>query len=295
MADYIVRAQAAGSRIRAFAATTAELAERARIIHRTTPVATAAVGRLLTAGAMMGCMLKDENNLLTLQVKGDGPLGILLVTADSQGNVRGYVKNPEASVPPKAPGKLDVGKAVGKGILRVIKDLGLKEPYTGQVELRSGEIADDLTYYFAVSEQIPSAVALGVLTGTDCSVRQAGGFIIQPLPGCEEHVIRTLEETIAGLQGITALLAAGLSPEQILEQILGRFDLEILERTVARYHCNCSRERVEQAVISLGSSEVAAMIAENEPVEVHCHFCNTRYVLSVAELQRLLRDAGQRG
>ncbi|NLN07437.1 MAG: Hsp33 family molecular chaperone HslO [Firmicutes bacterium] len=295
MADYIVRAHAADKQVRAFAATTAGLVEEARIIHRTTPVATAALGRLLTAGAMMGRMLKGDNNLLTLQVTGDGPLGMLLATADAKGNVKGYVSHPEVSVPPKAPGKLDVGGAVGKGMLRVIKDLGLKEPYTGQVELRSGEIAEDLAYYFAVSEQVPSAVALGFLTDTDCSVRQAGGFIIQPLPGCDEHVISTLEEKIAKLEGITGLLVAGLSPEQILEHVLDGFELEILEQITARYHCNCSREKIEQVVLSLGSKEVESMIANNEPVEIHCHFCNTRYVLSVAELERLLSEAGQQG
>ncbi|NLM46833.1 MAG: Hsp33 family molecular chaperone HslO [Firmicutes bacterium] len=291
MADYIVRAQAAGKQVRALAATTAGLVEKARVIHRTTPVATAALGRLLTAGAMMGCTLKEENNLLTLQVTGDGPLGMLLVTADAKGNVKGYVKNPDAAVPPKAPGKLNVGGAVGRGALRVIKDLGLKEPYSGQVELKNGEIAEDLAYYFAVSEQVPSAVALGVLTGAGGSVLQAGGFIIQPLPGCEEQAVAKLEEAIAGLEGITGLLAAGLLPEQILERVLDGFDLEILERTAACYHCNCSREKIEQVVLSLGGREIEAMIADKEPVEIHCHFCNKKYVLSVADLQRLLSEA----
>ena len=225
MSDYLVRATAAQHQIRAFAATTRELVEKARLIHHTTPVATAALGRLLTAGSMMGAMLKGEKDILTIQIKGDGPLKGLLVTADAKSNVRGYVHNPQVELPLQAKGKLDVGRAVGAGILRVIKDLGLKEPYVGQTALVSGEIAEDLTYYFAASEQVPSAVALGVLIDTDYSVKQAGGLIIQVMPGCGEEVIGLLEEKIAAMESITGLLAAAMSPEQILEHLLGDFSL----------------------------------------------------------------------
>jgi molecular chaperone Hsp33 len=290
MADYIVRATAANSQIRAFAATTRNLVEQARMIHHTSPVATAALGRLLTAGSMMGSMMKNEDDLLTLQIKCDGPVKGILVTADAEARVKGYINNPEVDLPPKAQGKLDVGRAVGSGMLRVIKDLGLKEPYVSQTELVSGEIGDDLTYYFAASEQIPSSVALGVLVDTDLTVRRAGGFIIQIMPGCDQSVIHTLEAKIGDMTGITSLLDADMTPEMILEQILGEFGLEILDKFPAKYHCGCSKVRVEKAILSIGKQDIEKMIAEKEPVEVHCHFCNSNYQFDMDTLHRLLAE-----
>ena len=230
MDDYILRATAADGLIRAFAATTKNTVQTARTLHNTTPVASAALGRLLTAGAMMGTMLKGEKDLVTLQIKGDGPIEGLLVTADSKGRVKGYPFNPNVDIPPKSPVKLDVGGAVGKGYLTVIKDLGLKEPYVGKTELVSGEIAEDLTYYYAKSEQIPTAIALGVLVDTDTSIKAAGGFIIQLMPGATLEVATMLEERITHLKYITELLDRGETPETILDAVLGDMDLEIIDK-----------------------------------------------------------------
>lgn len=288
MTDYIIRATAADNQIRAFAATTRNLVEYARSIHNTSPVATAALGRLLTAGTMMGVMMKGEDDLLTLLIKGDGPIGGITVTATSRGTVKGYVYNPDVILPPSPKGKLDVGWAVGAGMLTVVKDLRLKEPYVGQIELVSGEIAEDLTYYFAVSEQVPSSVALGVLMNKDNTVRHAGGFIIQLMPQTDEAVISKLEERISGLEGITGLLDKGMTPEMILEHLLGDFNMEILEKYPTAFECNCSKERVENAVISVGKKEIQDMIDDNKPIEVNCHFCNKHYVFTVDELKKLL-------
>lgn len=230
MTDYIIRATAAEGQIRAFAATTRDLVEYARSAHNTSPVATAALGRLLTAGAMMGIMMKGEKDLLTLKIEGDGPIGGLTVTADSRGNVKGYAFHPEVMLPPNAKGKLDVGGALGIGVLSVIKDIGLKDPYVGQTILVTSEIAEDLTYYFATSEQTPSSVALGVLMERDNTVKQAGGFILQMMPGASEEVISALEKRLGEITSITALLDAGNTPEMILEHILGDFGLEILDK-----------------------------------------------------------------
>ena len=240
MRDYIVRATAADNQIRAFAATTRELVEKARLAHNTSPVATAALGRLLTGGAMMGVMMKGEKDVLTIQVKGDGPIGGLTVTADSQGHVKGYVDNPEVMLPANALGKLDVGGAVGHGMLRVIKDMGLKEPYVGQVALETGELGDDLTYYFATSEQVPSSVGLGVLMEKDNTVKQAGGFIIQLMPFTDEKVIEALEKKISEVQSVTSMLNQGMTPEDILNELLGEFQPEISEKVPAEFHCDCS-------------------------------------------------------
>lgn len=251
MGDYIVRATAADNQIRAFAATTRELVEKARLAHNTSPVATAALGRLLTGGAMMGVMMKGEKDVLTIQVKGDGPIGGLTVTADSQGHVKGYVDNPEVMLPANALGKLDVGGAVGHGMLRVIKDMGLKEPYVGQVALETGELGDDLTYYFATSEQVPSSVGLGVLMEKDNTVKQAGGFIIQLMPFTDEKVIEALEKKISEVQSVTSMLNQGMTPEDILNELLGEFQPEISEKVPAEFHCDCSKERVEKVLVSL--------------------------------------------
>lgn len=288
MTDYIVRVSAADNQIRGFAATTRDLVEHAREIHNTSPIATAALGRLLTAGTMMGIMMKGDNDLLTLQIKGAGPIEGITVTANSKGTVKGYVNRPEVMLPPSPKGKLDVGGAIGAGILTVIKDLGLKEPYVGQTNLVSGEIAEDLTYYYATSEQIPSSVALGVLMNKDNTVRRAGGFFIQLMPFASEEIISKLEKNISDIEGITGLLDKDMTPEMILEQILGEFDMEILDKIPTGFECNCSKERVEKAVISIGRKDIQEMIEDNEPIEVNCHFCNEHYIFSVEELNILL-------
>ena len=291
MGDYIVRATAADSQIRAFAATTRELVEKARLAHNTSPVATAALGRLLTGGAMMGVMMKGEKDVLTIQVKGDGPIGGLTVTADSQGHVKGYVDNPEGMLPANALGKLDVGGAVGHGMLRVIKDMGLKEPYVGQVALETGELGDDLTYYFATSEQVPSSVGLGVLMEKDNTVKQAGGFIIQLMPFTDEKVIEALEKKISEVQSVTSMLNQGMTPEDILNELLGEFQPEISEKVPAEFHCDCSKERVEKVLVSLGEKELTSMIKEGNPIELKCHFCNSGYTFTPEELKELLKKS----
>ena len=289
MNDYIIRATAANDQIRAFAAVTTEMVETAREHHNTSPVATAALGRLLTAGAMMGSMMKGEKDVLTLQIKAGGPLQGITVTADSQGNVKGYVGNPDVCIPANSKGKLDVAGAVGPGFLTVIKDMGLKEPYSGQVMLQTCEIAEDLTYYFATSEQVPSAVGLGVLMNKNNTVRQAGGFIVQLMPFAEEEVISRLEQNVQKINSVTSLLEEGHTPESLLEKVLEGFDMQINEKTDTRFHCNCTRERVEKALISIGRKELNEMIQEGKPIEMNCHFCNTNYTFTVEEMKEILR------
>lgn len=291
MADYILRATAAGGQIRAFAATTKDTVEAARAAHNTSPVATAALGRLLTAGAMMGVMMKGEEDLLTLKIQGDGPIGGLTVTADAKGRVKGYVFNPSVLLPPNEKGKLDVGGALGLGVLSVIKDMGLKEPYVGQTILVTGEIAEDLTYYFASSEQTPSSVALGVLMNPENTVRQAGGFILQMMPGASEEVIGRLEEKLGEIVSVTAMLDEGKTPERILDDVLGEFGLEIREKIPAQFYCNCTKKRVEKALISIGKKEIQEMIQEGKPIEINCHFCGRHYVFSVEELKEIFNKA----
>lgn len=291
MSDYMIRATAAEGQVRAFAATTRDTVEFARSAHNTSPVATAALGRLLTGSAMMGAMMKGEKDLLTVKIEGDGPIGGLTVTADAKGDVKGYVFHPEVMLPPNDKGKLDVGGALGIGVLTVIRDIGMKEPYVGQTILVSGEIAEDLTYYFTTSEQTPSSVALGVLMNRENTVRQAGGFILQMMPGATEEVIAGLEKKLAQLTSVTALLDEGKTPEEILEYILGDYGLDILERTPVRFHCNCSRERIDKALISVGKQELQRMVEEGETIEVNCHFCNRHYPVMVEELQHLLVQA----
>ena len=289
--DYIVRATAADGQIRAFAATTRETVETARQDHNTSPVATAALGRLLTAGAMMGVMMKGDKDLLTLRIHAGGPLNGITVTADSKGNVKGYVGNPDVVIPANKKGKLDVAGAVGVGFMDVIKDLGLKEPYVGQCVLQTSEIAEDLTYYFATSEQVPSSVGLGVLMNKDNTVRQAGGFIIQLLPGASDEIIDRLEAKLSGISSITSLLDAGKTPEEILTDILGEFGLEILSKMPVQFHCDCDRSRVEKAIISIGKKEIQDMINEGREIEVNCQFCNKHYKFSVDELEDMLKRA----
>ncbi len=291
MSDYIVRAAAADLQIRAFAITSRELVEEARSIHNTSPVATAALGRLLSAGAMMGAMMKGEQDLLTLQIKGDGPLGGITVTADAKARVKGYVNEPAVLIHANAKGKLDVAGALGNGMLRVVKDLGLKEPYVGQTELQTGEIAEDLTYYFATSEQVPSSVGLGVLLNRDNTVRQAGGFIIQLMPFTDDKVIDELERKLSGVSSVTSLLDQGLTPEELLQKLLGDFGLEITDTLPASYYCNCTRERVEQAIVSIGSKDIREMIQDNKPIEVKCQFCGKAYTFDIEDLKRILARA----
>lgn len=288
MNDYIIRAIAANDQIRAFAAVTTETVEEARKDHNTSPVATAALGRLLTAGAMMGTMMKGDKDILTLQIKAGGPLEGITVTADSKGRVKGYVGNPNVCIPANSKGKLDVAGAVGVGFMNVIKDMGLKEPYVGQVALQTSEIAEDLTYYFATSEQVPSAVGLGVLMNKDNTVRQAGGFIVQLMPFAEESTIAKLEENVQKITSVTSLLEEGHTPESLLEKVLDGFDMEINEKIPTEFYCNCSRERVEKALISIGRKELNEMIQEGKPIEMNCHFCNHNYEFTVEELKEIL-------
>ena len=289
--DYMLRATAANGQIRAFAATSRDLVEKTRQAHNTSPVATAALGRLMTAGVMMGSMMKADSDLLTIRVEGDGPIGGLTVTADKNGNVKGYAFHPEVMLPPKAKGKLDVGGALGVGVLSVIQDIGLKEPYVGQTILVTGEIAEDLTYYYATSEQTPSSVALGVMMNKENTVRQAGGFIIQLLPGASDEIIDKLEAKLSVISSITALLNAGKTPEEILTDILGEFGLEILSKMPVQFHCDCERSRVEKAIISIGRKEIQDMIDEGKEIEVNCQFCNKHYEFSVDELKKLYEKA----
>ncbi len=293
MSDYIVRATAANGQIRAFASTTKELCETARQIHGTSPVGTAALGRLLTGAGMMGNMMKNKEDLLSIILNADGPMGKTGVTANANAEVKGYISNPDFQNPLNYFGKLDVGGAVGNGTLKVIKDMGLKEPYIGQTALITGEIAEDLTYYFATSEQVPTSVALGVLINTDNSVKQAGGFIIQLMPFAEDSVIDQLETNIKELTSVTALLEEGLSPKQILKKILGKFNPEFSETIPTCYKCNCSREKVSKVLLSVGRKELESMIADGEPIEVKCHFCNTCHVFSIDELKKLLTYSQQ--
>lgn len=287
--DYIIRATAANHQIRAFAITSKELVEHARQIHHTTPVATAALGRLLTGGAMMGSMMKGDSDLLTITMRGDGPINGVTVTANSSAQVKGFVGNPNITLPLNYAGKLDVGAAIGYGTMTVSKDLGLKEPYHSELPLTTSEVAEDLTYYFAKSEQVPSAVALGVLIDKNFTVKQAGGFLIQLMPFTEESVIAALEKKIETIPSVTTLLEKGNTPEQILEQIIGEFSIEITDRIIPSYFCNCSKERVSKALISIGKKELHAMIQEGNPIEINCHFCNTNYVFTPAELQELIK------
>ena len=287
MSDYLVRAAAADAQVRAFAVTARDTVETARVAHDTSPVMTAALGRLLCAGAMMGSMMKGDADILTLQIRGDGPAGGLTVTADSKGRVKGYAVHPQVILPANSQGKLDVGGAIGTGTLQVIRDLGLKEPYVGQTDLQTGEIAEDLTWYFAASEQVPSSVGLGVLMEKNNTVKQAGGFIVQLMPFAEEKVIEKLEANLSRIHSVTKLLEDGNSPEQILGILLEGMDMELLSAMPVEFSCNCSRERVAKALYSIGKKEMDEMIADGEPIEVKCHFCNRAYQFSVEDLKQI--------
>lgn len=289
MNDYIVRAMTKDGFVKAMAISSTAMVERARNIHKTTPTATAALGRVLTACSMMGNLQKVENGALTLQFKGGGPLGTILATSDSVGNVRGYVQNPGISLLEKYAGKLDVGAAVGTdGMLTVIRDLQMKEPYIGSIELVSGEIADDITAYFAQSEQTPTACALGVLVDVDQCVKVAGGYLIQLLPGAPDDVIMKIETGIACAGAVTPMLDAGLSPEEILRKVLCEFELEFFDETPVAYKCYCSRERVERTLITIGKKELQEIVDEGKPITIECRFCDTVYEFAPQEVNALL-------
>ncbi len=287
--DQLVRAITAGGGVKAVAVATRELTEQARNIHRTLPTATAALGRTLAAAAMMGNALKEDAASLTLQIKGGGPLGTVLAVSDHLGCVRGYVQNPQTDLPLRPDGKLDVGGAVGcEGTLTVIKDLGMKEPYIGSVGLLGGEIAEDLAAYFVESEQIPTACALGVLVDRDQSVRAAGGYIIQLLPGAEEGVIAQVEQGVLSAGPVTALLDRNPDPEALLRTVLSGFDVELLESSPISYKCYCSRDRVERALISMGVEELEDLLAEQGGCELGCQFCDKVYRYTAGELKELI-------
>ena len=287
--DQIIRASADNEHIRAFAADTREMTEAARIAHNSSPVVTAALGRLLTAGAMMGIMMKGDEDVLTLQIKGEGAMQGLTVTSDSKGNVKGYPIEPLVLLPPReSDHKLDVSGAIGRGTLRVIKDMGLKEPYIGEVELVTGEIAEDLTYYFAQSEQTPSTVGLGVLMNKDNTVRAAGGFIVQLMPDVSDAVIDRLEANLKGVSSVTALLDQGKTPEDILKILLDGLGMTVLDKVDTGFRCDCSPEKIERALIATGREELQQMIDEDKEIEMVCSFCRKKYIVSVEELKKLL-------
>lgn len=291
MKDYIVRATAANNTIRAFAAVTSQMVQEAHNIHDTSGVASAALGRTMTAAVLMSQMLKGDNDILTIQIKADGPLGGIVVIADSKANIRGYVSNPHVYIPLNSNGKLDVSSAVGKnGYLNVIKDLGMKSPYIGYVDLTSGEIGEDIAYYYAFSEQVPSIVSLGVQIAPDESVINSGGYIIQLMPGADDGIIDFLENKAKSIPSITQLLSEGKTPEDILELFLGEKDLVINDKTQTSYTCNCSKERMERNLISLGKKEIMEIVEEQHEAELQCHFCNTKYFFTEDELLRLLKD-----
>ncbi len=290
MDDYIVRAVTSDGYVRAFAAYSKSTVEEARKRHALSPVACATLGRTLTGTALMGTMLKSDDDLITVQITGDGPIGTVMATADHTGRVKGFVGNPSVMLPPSKAGKLDVGGAVGSGVLTVIKDMGLKEPYAGQVALQTGEIAEDLTYYFASSEQVPSCVGLGVLMNRDdATVKEAGGFIVQLMPFAPEEVLNMLEENIKNVKSVTEMLSDGLTPEDILGLILKGMDVEITDRQPLEFYCNCDRKRIEKALISIGREELNKMIEDGEPITMNCHFCNTDYTFDTEELKALLK------
>ena len=289
--DYIVRATAANHQIRAFAISSTNTIEEARQRHNTSPIATVALGRLMSAGAMMGAMMKGDDDIITIQIKGDGPIGGLTVTADAKANVKGYVNNPEVMLPLNSAGQLDVEKALGIGVLSVIKDIGLKEPYVGDTILVTSDVTQDITYYFATSEQVPTSVGLSVIMSKDNTVKSAGGFIIQLLPDASGEIISALEKKIKEVKNVTTMLEHGYTPEQMLEELLGEFGLDILDKIPTQFYCNCSKERMSRALISIGRKELSSLIEEGRTIEVNCHFCGSHYNFDVEELKDLLHKA----
>ncbi len=291
MKDYIIRGINKDKTFRLFVARTTNLVEKARRIHNTSPTATAALGRALTAAVMMGITMKGEKDSLTFKIKGDGPIGSIVTVANSKGEVKGYVDNPHVDIPSRSDGKLDVGGLVGRnGQLVVIKDLGLKEPYVGMANLISGEIAEDLVNYFYISEQQPSAISLGVLVDKDISVKAAGGYMLQLLPDVAEEDIDRIEEILGKAKPVSTLINEGLTPEEIMEELFGEFDMDILEKKFIDFECNCQREKIEDMLLSLGKEEIEDMIKKDGKVEVVCHFCNSKYLFSKEDLYKLIND-----
>lgn len=289
--DHIVRGTAAHGMVRGFAAYTRATVQEAHKCHGTSPIVTAALGRLLTAGAMMGAMLKDDGELLTLTIRCDGPIGGLIVTADPHGHVKGYAANPDVWLPLSEAGKLDVGRAVGQGSLTVVQDQPWGEPYTSQLDLFSGEIGDDIAAYFAESEQVPTSVGVGVLVDTDLSVKQAGGFIVQLMPDCPDEVISQLEGNLSGLSSVTTMLEQGMTPTDILQTVLRGMDFQPMENHPVEFRCNCSRERTARVLVAMGAEELQSLIDEGKPAELTCNFCSKQYTFTVDEMRELLEQA----
>ena len=289
MRDYIIRGMDKKKTFRLFVASSTNLVEEARRIHGTSPTATAALGRALTAAAMLGMTMKGDRDILTFRLKGDGPIGNIVTVANSKGQVKGYVDNPLTDLPSRPDGKLDVGGIVGKnGQLAIIRDLGLKEPYIGYSNLVSGEIAEDLVHYFYLSEQQPSAINLGVLVDKDISVKAAGGYMLQLLPNVDDKDIDRIEEIINKAKPISTLIDEGLSPEEIMEELFGEFEMEVLEKSYIEYRCDCERDKIEEVLVSLGEGEIRDIIEEDGQAEVVCHFCNTKYKFSKEDLLKLI-------
>ena len=289
MNDYLVRGMTLDGLVKVVAIRSTELVRRGAQLQKTTPNATAAFGRALTAASMMGNMQKVENGSMTLQIKGDGPIGGIVCVSDPVGNVRGYVYNPNVPLVEKHPGKLDVGATVGAGTLTVIRDLQMKEPYVGSIQLISGEVGDDVTAYFVQSEQIPTACALGVLVDRDTSVKVAGGYLIQLLPGATEETIAAVEKGIQRAGAVTAMLEQGMTPEDILGQVLGDLGVVFMETTEIAYKCYCSRERVTAALISLGKKELTEIMEEAKPFPVECQFCDEIYTFTPEDIKNILK------
>jgi len=289
--DILTKAVTADKLVRIYAVNSKNTVSEAQKIHFTSPVITAALGRTLTGGILMGAMQKDENADITIQIKGGGPAGLILAVAKHDGFVKGYVENPYLDLPLNSKGKLDVGTAVGReGYLSVVKDLKLKEPYIGRVPIQTGEIGDDLAFYFAQSEQIPGAVALGVLVDRNLSVKAAGGFIVQVMPDCDEFTLKRLEKAVSDITSVTDLLSEGMSSEELIKYVMKDFDIEILESKEVGYRCDCSRERTQNAVKSLAKEEIQSILDEEGQAEVTCHFCNKAYVFDKICLEKMLSE-----
>ncbi len=291
MKDILIHGMAANNQVRFYCCYSKSLVETARQFHNTSPVATAALGRLLTAGAMMGSMCKNDSDLLTIQIQCSGPIGGLTVTANARAQVKGYVNNPAVMLPPSPAGKLDVGRALDLGVLSVIKDIGLKEPYIGQSNLVSGEIAEDLTYYYATSEQIPTSLALGVLMEKNNTVKHAGGFIIQLMPYAEETLISDLEQRLKDFSSITSLIDKGMTPYDMMNKLFDGYDITFTTETTPVYRCDCSKERMYKAVMSIGKKDIEEMINDGDPIQVECHFCNKKYTFDPEDLKNGLSDS----
>lgn len=289
--DYLVKALAFDGQVRAYAIKSTDTVGEAQRRHYTWPIASAALGRTISAGVMMGAMLKGEENL-TIKVEGGGPIGLILVDSNAKGQVRGYVSNPHVHFELNEHGKLDVRRAVGtEGTLSVVKDIGLRDYFTGQVPIVSGELGEDFTYYFATSEQVPSSVGVGVLVNPDNSIKAAGGFIIQLMPGAENETITKIEERLKSIPPVSKLIDKGLSPEELLNEVLGENNVSILETLPVSFTCKCSKDRFANAIISLGEDEIRDMIQEDGQAEAQCHFCNEKYVYTEAELEQLMEEA----